>query len=66
MKRLSRYITYILPTLLLAACTDELPVAKSPQQYLLDGDYYFVLESDGEPLSRMTYEGIKHSEFSTA
>ncbi len=65
MKRLSRYITYILPTLLLAACTDELPVAKSPQQYLLDGDYYFVLESDGEPLSRMTYEGIKHSEFST-
>lgn len=65
MKRLSRYITYILPALLLAACTDELPVAKSPQQYLLDGDYYFVLESDGEPLSRMTYEGIKHSEFST-
>lgn len=64
MNLLSRYIIFLLPALMLAACTDELPVEKSPQQRLLDGDYYFVLVGD-EPMSRIAYDGYIHSEFTS-
>lgn len=65
MKRLSRHIIPVFTAIILAACTDELPVEKSPQQYLLDGDYYFVLVDDNEPTSRLQYDGILHTEFTT-
>ena len=65
MKLLSRHIILLFSVLLLAACTDEFPVEKSPQQYILDGDYYFVLADESEPTSRLQYDGILHSEFTT-
>ena len=65
MNKLYLYILSILTVTLSTACTDELPVEKSPKQYLLDGDYYFVLETDDAPASRMKYDGYTHSEFTT-
>lgn len=63
--KLRNILPFTLATILFAACTDELPVERTQQQYYFDGDYYFVLEDENASMSRVQYDGIVHSEFST-
>ncbi len=66
MKQLIRNILpFTFTAILFAACTDELPVERTQQQYYFDGDYYFVLEDENASMSRVLYDGITHAEFST-
>lgn len=63
--KLRNILPFTLATILFAACTDELPVERTQQQYYFDGDYYFVLEDENASMSRMQYDGIIKSEFTT-